>query len=121
MRATKTIPIVFVGLGTPVERGIVKSLVDHGGNATGQAVALSNPKIWQLLRDAAPMIRRAGWVAYAPNSLAQDRSPEYRAARMAFVSREPAQVGVALSDLMVDSLEELEPKVAALAGGGDAR
>src|SRR5580704_6616586 len=35
MRATKTIPIVFAGVGAPVERGIVKSLVNHGGNATG--------------------------------------------------------------------------------------
>ena len=120
MRATKTIPIVFVGVGSPVERGIAKSLANPGGNATGQAVNLSSPKIWQLLRDAAPMIRRAGLVAYAPNSLAQDRSPEYRAARMAIASREPSQVGFALSDLMVDSLEELEPKVAALAGGGEA-
>jgi putative ABC transport system substrate-binding protein len=45
MRATKTIPIVFPGVGVPVERGIVKSLVNHGGNATGQAVNLSNPKM----------------------------------------------------------------------------
>jgi putative ABC transport system substrate-binding protein len=44
MRATKTIPIVFPGVGTPIERGIVKSLTNHGGNATGQAVNLGNPK-----------------------------------------------------------------------------
>ena len=69
MRATKTIPIVFPGVGTPVERGIVKSLTNHGGNATGQAVNLGNPKMLQLLRDAAPSLRRLGWVAYAPNSL----------------------------------------------------
>src|SRR5262249_7234591 len=73
MRATKTIPIVFLGVGTPVERGIVKSLTNHGGNATGQAVNLSNAKMWQLLRDAAPTVRRVGLVAYAPNALAQDR------------------------------------------------
>jgi putative ABC transport system substrate-binding protein len=83
MRATKTIPIVFMA-DKPVERGIVKSLVDHGGNATGQTGnLLSNAKVWQLLRDAAPAPRRAGWVAYAPNAWAQDRSPEYRAKRMA--------------------------------------
>lgn len=63
MRATKTIPIVFPGVGTPVERGIVKSLTNHGGNATGQAVNLGNPKMLQLLRDAVPSLRRLGWVA----------------------------------------------------------
>jgi len=120
MRATKTIPVVFVGLGAPEEKGIVKSLTNHGGNATGQAVNLANPKIWQLLRDAAPTIRRVGWVAYAPNSLAQDKSPEYRTARIAIRAREAAQTGFELDDLMIDSLDELEPKIAALAGGGEA-
>ena len=88
MRATKTIPIVFPGVGSPVERGIVKSLVNHGGNATGQAVNLSNPKMYQLLRDAAPSVRRLGWVSYAPNSFARDRSPEYRARRMTGLGNE---------------------------------
>jgi putative ABC transport system substrate-binding protein len=120
MRATKTIPIVFVA-GNPVERGIVKSLVDHGGNVTGQTGnLLSFAKVWQLLRDAAPAPRRAGFVAYAPNSWAQDRSPEYRAKRMATLGSESAQVGFELVDLGVDRLDELEPKVAALANGGEA-
>jgi putative ABC transport system substrate-binding protein len=119
MQATKTIPIVF-GVGSPVERGIVKSLVNHGGNATGQAINLSTPKLWQVLRDAAPTIRRAGVAAYAPNSLAVDRSPEYRAARMAIFSRGSAEAGIQVADLLVDSLDELEAKVATLASGGEA-
>jgi putative ABC transport system substrate-binding protein len=119
MRATKTIPIVFPGVGSPVERGIVKSLVNHGGNATGIGVNIGNPKMWQLLRDAAPTIRRAGVVAYAPNSLAVDRSPEYRAARMAKLYGESVQAGFDLADLLVDSLDELEAKVATLANGGE--
>jgi len=120
MRATKTIPIVFPGVGSPVEKGIVKSLVNHGGNATGQAVNISHPKMYQLLRDAAPSARRLGWVAYAPNSLSRDRTPEYRAKRMALLGTELAQAGFEVADLMVNSLDELEPKVAALATGGDA-
>ena len=120
MRATRTIPIVFPGVGAPVERRIVKSLANHGGNATGQAVNVSNPKLWQLLRDAAPAVQRAGFVAYAPNSLAPGRTPEYRAGRMAWLGAESAQSGFELVDLMVDSLDELEPKVAALASGGEA-
>ena len=118
MRATKTIPIVFPGVGTPVERGIVKSLVNHGGNATGQAVNQYYLKLWQLLRDAAPTPRRAGWVSYAPNS--PDRTPEYRARRMAQFGKDSVQAGFELVDLNVDSLDELETKVAALAGAGEA-
>jgi putative tryptophan/tyrosine transport system substrate-binding protein len=120
MRATNSIPIVFPGVGTPVERGIVKSLVNHGGNATGQAVNLNNPKMLQLLRDTAPSTRRLGWVAYAPNSFARDRSPEYRARRMTGLGNELAPAGFEAVDLMVDSLDELEPKVAALASRGQA-
>jgi putative ABC transport system substrate-binding protein len=120
MRATKTIPIVFPGLGAPVEREIVKSLVNHGGNATGQAVNLQNPKAWQLLHDAAPTVRRAGYVVYAPQISAVDRSPEYRARNLKIFANEAAQAGFEMIDLAVDRLEELEPKVAALANDGKA-
>ena len=57
---------------------------------------------------------------YLPNAFARDRSPEYRARRMAIVGNESAQAGLELVDLGVDRLEELGPKVAALANGGEA-
>jgi putative tryptophan/tyrosine transport system substrate-binding protein len=59
-KATKTIPIVFVGVGDPVGLGIVKSLRQPGTNATG----LSNQsdefqiKLLQLLKDAFPSASR---------------------------------------------------------------
>src|ERR1700716_837813 len=37
MQATKTIPIVFPGVGDPVGKGIVASLAKPGGNVTGMA------------------------------------------------------------------------------------
>jgi putative ABC transport system substrate-binding protein len=120
MRATKTIPIVFVGLGGPVEKGIVASLAKPGGNVTGIAVNVETSKMSQLLRDAAPSLRRLGWVAYEPNTFAHNRTPEYRAGRIARLGTVIAQEGFEFVDLFVDSLDELEPKVAALASRGEA-
>jgi putative tryptophan/tyrosine transport system substrate-binding protein len=71
MNATKTIPIVMVGLGSdPVEAGIVKSLARPGGNVTG----LTNlgrelgGKRLELLKEAIPNVARVA-VVYEPASL----------------------------------------------------
>jgi len=61
MQATKTIPIVFLGVGSAVEKGIVASLARPGGNVTGltfQLGALGVLKLYQLLKEAAPMVGR---------------------------------------------------------------
>jgi putative ABC transport system substrate-binding protein len=66
--ATKTIPIVMVGLGTdPVKAGLVKSLARPGGNVTG-ITALSRElggKRLELLKEAVPKISRVT-VLYDP-------------------------------------------------------
>jgi putative ABC transport system substrate-binding protein len=67
MQATKTIPIVFVFLGAPVEKGIVASLARPGGNVTGLAFQLGTLKLYQLLRDAVPTVVR-GVYLYDPAS-----------------------------------------------------
>ena len=59
MQATKSIPIVMVGVGNPVELGIVASYVKPGGNVTGSNY-LANEyilKLLQLLKEAAPRLR----------------------------------------------------------------
>ena len=59
MHATKSIPIVMVGVGNPVELGIVASLVKPGGNLTGSSY-LANEyagKLLQLLKEAVPRLR----------------------------------------------------------------
>jgi putative tryptophan/tyrosine transport system substrate-binding protein len=62
MRATATIPIVFVGAGDPLGTGLVASLAKPGGNVTG----LSNQnrdvagKRLALLRELVPDLRRLG-------------------------------------------------------------
>jgi len=63
-RATRTIPIVFLGVADPVEQGFVPSLAHPGGNITG----FSNPEFsiagkWaDLIKQMAPSITRVALV-----------------------------------------------------------
>jgi len=60
MKATKKIPIVMVGGGKPVTRGLVDSLVRPGGNVTGLASYVKglNGKQMELLKESFPRISR---------------------------------------------------------------
>jgi len=58
-RATRTIPIVFASMASPVERGIITSFARPGGNVTGLALE-TGTKILQLLKEAAPKASRVG-------------------------------------------------------------
>ena len=59
MAATKTIPIVMVGVGNPLEYGMVADLRRPGGNVTGASYLAdeSMRKTLQLLKEAAPRLR----------------------------------------------------------------
>jgi putative ABC transport system substrate-binding protein len=60
-RAVKTVPIVFWGVGLPVELGLVASLSRPGGNVTGLAYtpgAEIIAKLLELLKTIAPATRR---------------------------------------------------------------
>lgn len=64
-RATQTIPIVFYGVGYPIEQGLVESLARPGRNITGLA-SLSEEewlKRLELLREIAPNRDRLAWIA----------------------------------------------------------
>ena len=64
-RATKTIPIVFWGVGVPVEQGLVDSLARPGRNATGIAwmadLEVAAKKL-EFLRQIAPKAKRVAWI-----------------------------------------------------------
>ena len=61
-RATRTIPIVFVGHADPVGVGHVSSLARPGGNMTGLAVLLTDltAKRLEILKETVPRVRRVG-------------------------------------------------------------
>jgi putative ABC transport system substrate-binding protein len=59
MKATKSIPIVMIGVGNPVELGIVADFQKPGGNVTGSSF-LANEiagKLLQHLKEADPRLR----------------------------------------------------------------
>ena len=74
--ATATIPIVMMGVGDPVEVGLVASLARPGGNVTGTSFAFGMElygKDLELLREAIPKLRRVA-VLWNPANPAQARA-----------------------------------------------
>ena len=62
LSVTKTIPIVFVGIGDPVATGLVASLAKPGGNATGVAnlsIALDGKRV-ELVAEVLPGLSKIG-------------------------------------------------------------
>ena len=66
---TRTIPIVFIGVGDPVATGLVASLARPGGNVTG--IATQHPdserKRLEVLRELVPGAREVVFI-YNPNN-----------------------------------------------------
>jgi putative ABC transport system substrate-binding protein len=59
MQATKSIPVVMIGVGNPLEVGIVADLAKPAGNVTGSSYLADESirKMLQILKEAAPRLR----------------------------------------------------------------
>ena len=113
--ATTSIPIVMVDPGDPVRTKLVASLARPGGNVTGLSSATPDlaAKHLQLVKEAAPMVTRVGFIWNA-NAAAG-------ALALAETEKAAAVLNVSLHPIEVRQANDLDEAVAAIAGGkGDA-
>ncbi len=100
--ATKTIPIVMVGVPDVVETGLVASLARPGGNITGLAVNAAEiaAKRVQLLRDAVPHLSRAAvlWNATNPGMVLGFQN----------IEKASPQLGVTIQSVRVTGSDEFD-------------
>ena len=117
MQATRTIPIVFVGVVDPVAMGLVTSLARPGGNVTGVASQVG-PEFYakrlQLLLEAVPGVTRVATLGHGVFSRAVPART-----RMQQAAAEAARsLGVHLQIVEVDAPDELEGAFAAMTREG---
>ena len=112
-RATRTLPIVFVGVADPVGAGLIDSLARPGGNTTGfMEFEYSFSGKWlELLREVAPRLTRAAVLRDAANPAGIGQFGAIRATA--------ASLGLELSP--IDVRGEIEGTVAAFAPLGTCR
>jgi putative ABC transport system substrate-binding protein len=69
MKATSSIPIVFIAAGDPIGTGLVASLAHPGGNATGTSNLTTDTaaKQLELLREMSPGAKRLALLTYTSN------------------------------------------------------
>ena len=109
LQATRTVPIVFVGVVDPVGAGYVESLSRPGGNATGFVFfdyGLSS-KWLELLKQIAPGVTRV--------AVLRDPAITSGIGQFAVMQYVAPSVGVELSPVDVRDASEIERALAALA------
>jgi len=112
-QATRSVPIVFVGVTDPVGMGIVQSLPRPSGNATGFISAEFGLSVkWlEILKEIAPSVRRVAVLREASNPSAL--------AQFAAIQGVASSFSVELSPLGVRAAGEIERDIAAFAHPGN--
>jgi ABC-type uncharacterized transport system substrate-binding protein len=114
-RASRTVPIVFIGASDPVALGLVTSLSHPGGNMTGftNMGPTVGPKWLDLLKKMAPRIKRVA-VLFNPNN----PSSVSLAGSVASVAKELAAEVVEAPVREVGEIEEVITGLGREPGGG---
>jgi len=105
MAATRTVPIVFVGVGDPVAAGIVTAVAHPGGNITGVSGLETElaPKRLEILKALAPSVRRVWAIHHVddPSATAAARGAEAAAPRLGVeVVRRPVRTAQELANTL---------------------
>ena len=79
-RETRTIPIVFAGVGDPVGSGFVAAINRPGGNITGFATYEATGKYLELLSEIAPGLKRAAFMFNPDTALVATYMPSFETA-----------------------------------------
>ena len=108
-KATRTLPIVFVGVSDPVGAGLVDNLARPGGNTTGfMLFEYSFSGKWlELLKQVVPVVKRAAVFRDAANPAGIAQFGAIRAAA--------SSLGLDVSPIDVRDASEIERAVAAFA------
>jgi putative ABC transport system substrate-binding protein len=108
VKATKSIPLVMMGVGNPIELGIVADYGRPGGNVTGSAYPADEllSKSLQFLKETAPGLRSVAVFANPSNEAAAPMIKQMRANAMA--------VGMQAQIVEVVSNGDFEPAFAAI-------
>ena len=110
LKATQTIPIVFVVVGDPVGSGFVASFARPGGNVTGFSVlqATITGKYLSILRELIPQIARVA-IMYNPESVSVGG-----ASYMPAFMESAKEFNVTPIEIEVHSTDEIETGIADL-------
>ena len=114
LQATRTVPIVFVGIVDPVGTGFVNSLSRPGGNATGFTLFEYDlsAKWLELLKEITPGVTRA--------AILRDSALPTGIGQFAVIQSVSRSVGVEVSPLNLHDAGEIEPALAAFARAGNS-
>ncbi len=112
MQATKSIPIVMVGVGNPVELGIVADYRKPGGNVTGSSFMANEyaAKLLHVLKEAAPRLRSVALFTNPSNEAADSVGKQMR--------RTPLALGMQVQVIEVTGKDDFEPAFAAIRSAG---
>jgi putative ABC transport system substrate-binding protein len=103
--ATRTVPIVFFGVGDPVAAGLVDSLARPGGNITGFTIISSvlAGKRLELLKETSPKLSRVAllWNPHDPGSAQQWKESQLPA----------RELGLQLYSLEIRKADEYEKAI----------
>jgi putative tryptophan/tyrosine transport system substrate-binding protein len=109
VQATRTVPIVFVGVADPVGAGLVDSMARPGGNVTGfiQFEYSLSGKWLELLKEVAPGVTRA--------AVLRDPAIAAGIGQFAVIQSVAPSLGIDVSPVNVRDPSEIERSIAAFA------